>query len=127
MPKASDLRGDLVTGQLSALAGLRSLRDLDLQLVRKGEVLGRDAEASRRDLLDPRVCIGVKARRILASLARVRARSEAVESACNGLVRFGRQRTVRHGASREAPHDRFGRLDIVERNGGCLRKLEQVA
>ena len=37
---------DLVTGQLSAFAGLRALGDFDLQLVGVDEVFGGDAEAS---------------------------------------------------------------------------------
>ena len=37
---------DLVTGQLSAFAGLRTLRDFDLQLVGVDQVFGGDAEAS---------------------------------------------------------------------------------
>jgi len=45
-----DQRRDLVGGQLAAFAGLRALRDLDLELVRAHEVLGRDPEPARRDL-----------------------------------------------------------------------------
>ena len=46
MAQARDLLGDLVTGELAALAGLRALGDLDLQLVGVGRVLGRDPEAA---------------------------------------------------------------------------------
>ncbi len=41
-----DVRRDLVAGQLPTLAGLRALRDLDLELGRRREVGRRDAEAS---------------------------------------------------------------------------------
>src|SRR5690606_412477 len=41
-----------VAGQLAALAGLGTLRHLDLQHVGIDQVLGRDAEAAGRDLLD---------------------------------------------------------------------------
>jgi hypothetical protein len=46
---------DLAAGQLAAFAGLRALRHFDLQLVGVGvRYSDRDAETSRRDLLDGR-------------------------------------------------------------------------
>jgi len=61
-------------GELAALAGLRPLGHLDLEVVRVHEVLARDAETRGRDLLDrapPRVAVSVApvARRVLAALA----------------------------------------------------------
>ena len=53
-PHARDVAVDLVPGQLAALAGLRALRHLDLELVGVRQVVDRDAEAARRDLLDRR-------------------------------------------------------------------------
>src|SRR5262249_59821762 len=47
-----DLVRDFRGRQLSALARLRSLRDLDLQLGRGAQVAGRDAESRGRHLLD---------------------------------------------------------------------------
>jgi hypothetical protein len=41
-----------VPRQLAALSGLGALRNLDLQLVSIGEVVGSDAKAARGDLLD---------------------------------------------------------------------------
>ena len=52
VPNLRDPRIHLVPGQLSALARLRALRHLDLQVVSIDEVLARHAESSRRDLLD---------------------------------------------------------------------------
>ncbi len=46
-----DLLGDLLAGQVAALAGLGALADLDLGQVGGVEHLGRDAEAPRGDLL----------------------------------------------------------------------------
>src|SRR5207249_10218357 len=43
VPEARDLLGDLVAGELPALARLRALGDLDLELVREGAVLGSHA------------------------------------------------------------------------------------
>src|SRR3954463_4674640 len=100
MPEARDLLAHLRGGELAALAGLRALRDLDLQLVGEREVLGRDTEAGRRDLLDARVALVAEARRILAALAGVRLRAEPVEGDRDRLVRLRRQRSVRHRAAR---------------------------
>src|SRR3546814_14390778 len=46
--------GDLEAGKLAALAGFRSLRDLDLDFVAGVEIFRRHAETARRDLLDRR-------------------------------------------------------------------------
>ncbi len=48
VPETGDLLGHLVAGQLPALARLRALRDLDLELLGDGGVRRRDAEAARR-------------------------------------------------------------------------------
>ena len=47
VPQPRDLGADLVAGQLPALAGLRALGDLDVELVGEHAVLGCDAEAAR--------------------------------------------------------------------------------
>ena len=49
-----DHLADLEAGQLAALAGLGALGDLDLELAAVVQILGRDAEAARGDLLDGR-------------------------------------------------------------------------
>src|SRR5439155_13239519 len=107
---------------------LRALRDLDLELVREDRVLGSDTEPAGGDLLDPAVALVTEAGRILAALARVRARAEAVERDRNRLVRLRRQRPLGHGPARDTAHDRPGRLDLVERHRGARgQELEQVA
>ena len=126
--QARDLLADLVRRQLPALAGLRALRDLDLQLVGGDRVARGDAEARRGDLLDARVALVAEALGILAAFARVRARAEPVERDRDGLVRLGRERAVRHAAAREAPQDRLRGLDLLERDRLCRgHELEQVA
>src|SRR5881396_886173 len=50
-----DVLRDLASGELAALAGLRALRDLDLQHLGARQVLGGDAEAARGNLLDLRL------------------------------------------------------------------------
>src|SRR6266511_5218929 len=123
-----DLGRHLVAGELSALTRLRALCDLDLELLSEGEVLGRDAEASRGDLLDARVRLRPEARWILAALARVRPCGEAVERDRDSLMGLCGERAVGHPAAREASDDRRGRLDLVEGNRIVDGpELEQVA
>src|SRR5207245_872219 len=68
--------------------GFGTLRDLDLQLVGERAVLGRDAEATRRDLFDRRVLLGVIAGGILATFAGVRLPAHAAKRDRQRLVRF---------------------------------------
>src|SRR4029077_878874 len=81
--QARDQVVDLVAGELAALAGLRALGDLDLQLVGVAQVPRGDAEPAGRALPDrgaPQVAvrIGDRARQVLAALARVGAAAEPV-------------------------------------------------
>src|SRR6185503_10640245 len=63
-----DVVVDLVAGQLAALAGLGALRHLDLQAVGVDEVVRRDAEAARGDLLDRGTTLVAEAARVLPAL-----------------------------------------------------------
>ena len=90
----ADVLVDLVAGQLAALAGLRALGHLDLQLVGVDEVVRGHAEAARGHLLDRRaarvaVRVGREAARVLPALARVRLAAEAVHRDRERLVRLG--------------------------------------
>src|SRR5690606_26967667 len=98
-----DQRIDLAAGQLAALAGLGALRDLDLQHLGVDQVLGRDAEAARRDLLDLAALLGAVAGRVLAALAGVAAAAEPVHRDRQRLVRLGRERAQAHRRAVEAP------------------------
>src|SRR5581483_2816901 len=84
--------GDLHTGKLSALAGFRALRDLDLELVGSLEIRRSDAEARRGDLLDLVVlassAIAVQVR-VLAAFARVGASADRVHRDGQCLMRLG--------------------------------------
>ena len=108
---ARDVLVDLLAGQLSALAGLRALRHLDLQIVGVDEIFGGDAEPSRCDLLDLRAHrVAVRqelvAIRFLAALARVRASADAVHRDRERRVRLARDRAEAHRAGGEALDDR---------------------
>jgi len=74
VPQPGNQLAHLVCRELPALAGLGSLDDLDLELLRPGQVLGGDAEPCARHLLDPivgPVAVGeaVVVVRILAAFA----------------------------------------------------------
>src|SRR5690606_38740779 len=72
VPGAGDPRIHLLGRQLTALAGLGALGDLDLDIAREGEVLAGHAEAARGDLLDGAAPFGVaQTLRILPALAAV--------------------------------------------------------
>src|SRR6058998_1404779 len=101
MPDEGDVAVDLVARQLAALAGLRALRHLDLQLVGVREVIDADAEASRRDLLDLGAAVVPEALGILAALACVRAPADPVHRLRERLVRLARDGAERHRAGRE--------------------------
>ena len=114
-----DLRGR----QLPALARLRTLRHLDLNVAGVAQVVRGDAEPPRRHLLDRGVQQRVaQALRRLPALARIGTRPQRVHGDGHGFVGFLRDRPKRHGAGREAFND-FGdgfdflqrdRLDLVE-------------
>src|SRR5690606_34681514 len=59
VPGAGDPRIDLLGRELAALAGLRALRHLDLDVAGEGEVFAGHAEAAGSDLLDRAAPLGV--------------------------------------------------------------------
>lgn len=71
LPSRNARSTHLGAGELAALSGLGALRHLDLNLVRVGQVVRRDAEAAGGNLLDGRPSVIREARRVLAALAGV--------------------------------------------------------
>ena len=131
MTHLGDGRIHLVAGQLSALAGLRALRHLDLHHVRVDEILGRDAEAARGDLLDGRahaVAVGQRfeAVRFLAAFARVRLAADAVHGDGERGVGFARDRAVAHGAGRKPLHDIGCRFHFLDRHRAAAHALRRA-
>ena len=121
MTHLGDHRIDLVAGQLSAFAGLCTLRHLDLHHVGIDEIFRRDAKTTGRDLLDRRahrIAIGhaLEAVGFLAALTRVGPSADAVHRDGQRRVRLARDRTKGHGTRDEAPDDVGSRLDLVERH-----------
>src|SRR5690606_37010321 len=132
MTRLRDPGINLRAGQLTAFAGLRALRHLDLQLARVDEVFARHAEAARGDLLDRGVLrVAVRQRLealgILAAFAGVALAADAVHRDRECLVRFLADRAVRHRAGLEALHDALDRLDFLERNRLARLEVEQAA
>ena len=128
-----DPRVDLGARQLAALAGLRALGHLDLDLAGVDEVLAGDTEAAGGDLLDGgvlRIALLVgpgEAGGILAALTGVGLAADSVHRDGERLVCLLRDGAVRHRAGLEAAHDGFGGLDLLQRDrGGRVLELEQA-
>ena len=119
---------NLVARQLPAFAGLGALRDLDLDDLGIDEILGGDAEAAGRNLLDLRHALVAVTRGILAAFTRVRAATHAVHRDRERLMGLGRQRAERHAGTVEARQNFLDRLHLVKRHGFAGRlDVHQVA
>ena len=132
--QARDHLGHLEAGQLAALAGLGALGDLDLELAAVVEVLGRDPEAARGDLLDGRVLVvtvGPRhvALRVLAAFAGIRLGADPVHGDIQRAVRLGAERAQRHAGRDEALADLGDRFDLLDghRRNAVGLEAEQVA
>ena len=123
-----DVLVDLRAWQLAAFAGLRALSHLDLELVGVDEILDRDAESPRCDLLDRRTAVVTETLRVLSALARVRAPAELVHRDSKRLVHLARERAEAHRAGREALDDRLPPFDLLKRDRVADRpEVEQTA
>src|SRR5262249_26620071 len=112
---AGDFLVDFVTRQLTAFSWLGALSHLDLQLLGADQILAGDAEAAAGHLLDRAaapiaVGIGVEPRGVFATFTGVALAADPVHGDGKGLMRFARDRAVRHGPSRESLDDLLGRL-----------------
>ena len=129
----ADVLVDLVARQLPALARLRALRHLYLQVARVGEVVYGDAEAPGGDLFygaaaAVAVRVGGVAPPVFAAFAGVRARVYAVHRYRQRLVRLAAYRAERDRAGGEALDYLRRRLHFVERQrlvGGL--EIQQAA
>ena len=120
--EGGDVRRRLAARQLAALAGLRALGHLDLELLGPGQIRRGHAEPGGRDLLDPGVGpFAVRARRVpgrvLAALAGVRCAAGPLDPDRQGPVGLGAQRADAHRRDDEAADDRGSGLDGREGHG----------
>src|SRR6202034_3596042 len=114
--------------------GFGALSHLDLDVGTVAQVVRRDTEAGRRDLLDGAaapvaVGVAVETADVLAALTGVRPAAEPVHRDSQRLVRLGGYRAVAHRAGREPLDDLAGRFHLVEWDGwaGPLAELQQAA
>src|SRR5438309_7590056 len=110
MSDSGNLRIDLVTRKLSAFAGLRALRYLDLQLFSIDQIVAGDAKPSGSNLLDStvaRVSVVIRkvARWILAAFPSIAFTPNAIHRNGQGFVRFFAYGPVGHRACFEAFDD----------------------
>ncbi len=131
MAHPGDEISHLVTGDLTALARLRSLRNLDLDLLGLAQVARRHAEPPRGDLLD----LGVRPVRswlvvpvrVLAALAGIGPRSKPVHADRQRAMGFRTERAQRHGGDNESLDDVGPGFDLVDRDLRPRRlELEQI-
>src|SRR5690606_23943633 len=116
---AGDVIVHFATRELAALAGLRALGDLDLQLVGVGQIPDGDPEAARCDLLDGRtlgvaVVHGDKADRVFPALAGIGLAAQAVHGDGQRFVALAGDRAKAHRAGGEAFDDLARRLDFIQ-------------
>ncbi len=127
VPGLGDPRVHLVPGQLAALPWLGPCAIL----------ICMSSALTRYSLVTPNrplaTCLIADRRRsplgsgsipagVLAALAGVGPAAKPVHRDSQGLVRFGRDRPVRHRPGGEPRHDGSDRLDLVERHGGRDRE-----
>ena len=141
--KRRDVGRHLLAGELTALAGLGALRNLNLELVGSHEEGGGDTETAGSNLLDgggrdvpglqaPEVGKGLGfalrirgdllvALGILATLARVGLAADAVHRDGDRLVALAGDGAEGHAAGAEARADVTNRLHLVDGNGLAVR------
>mmetsp|Transcript_8570 Transcript_8570/g.17121 ORF Transcript_8570/g.17121 Transcript_8570/m.17121 type:complete len:328 (+) Transcript_8570:1755-2738(+) len=150
-PEGRDVLVDLGAGELASLSGLGTLRELDLDLAGRHQILGGHTEAARGDLLDlgrrniavlettevgegggvallVHVGDGAETLLVLASLATVALAAQAVQSDGQRLVRLTGKRAEGHAAGAELAHHLLERFNFVNGNGLAVRlDVDQVA
>ena len=120
-----DPRIDLLARQMSALARLRALRHLDLDLDGGVEVGTGHTETAGCHLLDGGIPLGTETVRMLSALTGVRLAAETVHRDGHRLVRLLGNRTVGHRTGLETLHDGRYRLDLLDRHRLILRRKLQ--
>ena len=118
--RGGDLLGDLLAGQVAALAGLRALADLDLGDVGGVDHLGRDPEPARGDLLAaPFAVLAVH----VADLAALAVDAEDVDR----LRRLGVGAEGRLRLRAEAHRGDHDRVVVVADAGVDVGRVDRVA
>ncbi|MPM45000.1 hypothetical protein SDC9_91685 [bioreactor metagenome] len=116
VPRPRDARIYLSGRQLPALAWLRALRHLDLNLLGGGEIRPRHAKTAGSDLLNGGVLLGKKTLRSLAALAGVTLAAKPVHRQRDALMCLLTDGAIGHRPGFEAAHDFFNRFDLLNGN-----------
>ena len=133
MAQPGDNLRHLYAGQLSALAGLGALGDLDLYFPAVVQIFGRYAEPARCDLFDGAgrivaVRARLVARRILAAFARIGFRADPVHRDRKRFVRFRAECAERYAGRHETLADFGDRFHFLDRYRVALgAEFHQVA
>ena len=130
--QTGDQGGDLVAGELAALAGLGALGHLDFNLLRTGQISRRHTEAAAGHLFDRgvgqiAVFAALETFGILAAFSGVGLAPDAVHRDGEGLVGFRTEGAQRHAGGGEPLADVLDGLDFFQRHGLRLgHQLEHV-
>ena len=109
--------GHLASGQMAALAGLRALRHLNLNLLRRQQIITGHAEAARSHLLDGGVEFAAEAFRQLSTLAAVGFAAQTVHGLRHALMGLLRNGAIGHRTSLKPFDDVLYRFHFLQRDG----------
>ena len=131
MASLSDDVVDLETWQLTTLAWLCALGNLDLYFFGINKIFGSNSESSTCHLLGLArqrysIYFRMESLAIFTTFARVATCAKLVHGKCHSLVSLFRQRTKRHGTSYEMLHNLFYRLNLGNIDRIAL-EVEEVA
>ena len=123
---------NLETGELTALARLCTLSNLNLDFVGIHEILGSDTEAARSHLLDStasRLTVGARLETlgIFATFTGVALCSDAVHGNSKSLVSLLADSSERHGTGDEAVHDILNAFYLIDGDRGAFLEVEEIA
>ena len=125
----SDGTNDLMTRQFTTLTRLCTLRHLDLQLIGVSQIMRRNTETARSNLLDSRshsiaILHSLATLRILTTFTGIRLATKTIHSNGQSRVRFHRDGTIRHSTRNKATHNLRPRLDLINGDRSALIKVE---
>ena len=128
MTRLGNIRIDLAAWQVAAFARLGPLGALDLQLIGVDEVIARNTETGRGNLLDFVVCICCKAVCIFAAFAGIAQAAQTVHGLGYAFVGFLAEGTVAHGTCTEAFDNAVFCFDLFNRDtaAGRVDEFQEV-
>ena len=118
--------------ELTALARLCTLSNLNLYFVGINQIFGSDTKAARSHLLDSttsRLPVGARleALSIFATLTGVALGTNAVHGNSKSLVSLLADSSERHGTGDEAVHDILNAFYLIDGDRGAFLEVEEIA